>query len=113
MTPRAAFACALVATLLAGSAAVAEAQAPAPTIEPDRPDVTNGPHLVPAGMVQFELGGIFARERSDGHTAAAPVSVRIGVNKVFEARFGIDNRFSVTGENLGFGTVQAGAKIRL
>ena len=28
-----------------------------PNIEPDRPDVTNGTHIVPPGIVQIEFGG--------------------------------------------------------
>jgi hypothetical protein len=83
------------------------------TIEPDRPDVTNGPHLVSAGTVQFELGGIFTRDRGD-RMAAAPATVRIGVSKAFEARFGVDNQFVATGDDqAGIGSVQAGAKVRV
>src|SRR5437870_2020271 len=114
MTPRAAFACALVVTLLASAALVAQAQTPPPTIEPDRPDVTNGPHLVGVGTVQFELGGIYTRDRSQQYVAAAPATVRIGVLSGLEARLGVDNQFAASSEdNTGLGTIQAGAKVRV
>src|SRR5262249_40911243 len=30
-------------------------------IEPDRPDVTNGTHIVDVGLLQIEIGGQYAR----------------------------------------------------
>lgn len=98
----------LVIALQCGRAAAQTA-----AIEPDRPDLTNGPHLVTSGTVQFELGGIFTHDTSGRHMAAAPVAVRIGVSKGFEARFAVDNQFVAIGGETGIGMIQAGAKIRV
>ena len=87
------------------------------TIEPDRPDLTNGSHLVGTGVVQFEAGALYTRHTDEGHLLGSPVTVRIGVRDWFEARAGFDGLVhaaeadgtSVTGP----GNIQVGAKIRL
>ena len=38
------------------------------TIEPDRPDVTNGTHIVDNGLVQIEFGGIYTRNSGLSYT---------------------------------------------
>ena len=54
----------LIATMLVALAL----QAPAPPaatetdpLEPDRPDVTNGTHIVDVGLLQIEFGGVYNR----------------------------------------------------
>jgi hypothetical protein len=118
---------ALVASLLATPAANAAAtvtQAPAPpaiggqndTLEPDRPDVTNGPHTVDVGVLQIEIGGVWSRGGAGSHSVGTPVTARVGLSEWLEARVGGDGYVSVTdrvGHQSGVGNVQLGAKMRL
>jgi hypothetical protein len=110
--------------LPAAAAIAAPAQAPAPstaqadngTIDPDRPDVTNGPHLVDVGLLQIELGGVFNRTGDGRHNMGTPVTARVGLTDWLEARVGTDGFLSVTdptGNQSGLGNVQVGAKLRL
>ena len=85
-------------------------------IEPDRPDLTNGAHLLPVGSVQFELGASRTRDSGREHTNAAPVNVRIGVADWLEAEVGVDalvTAGSIDAEATESGAFQVGAKIRL
>lgn len=85
-------------------------------IEPDRPDVTNGAHLVPLHSVQFELGVAYTRDSETEHGTGAPIDVRIGVLEWLEAQVGIDAVVTAAGtdaEATGSGVFQFGAKIRL
>lgn len=91
-------------------------QAPQEQIEPDRPDITNSAHLVPVGVLQFEMGGLFYRPSSQAHSSATPFSVRYGVTPWLEARADGDGFLSntdETGTERGMGNVQLGAKVRL
>jgi hypothetical protein len=85
-------------------------------IEPDRPDLTNGAHLVATGVVQFEVGAIDTR-RANGHIVGSPLTVRIGVSDWFEARAGFEGLLhAVDADGLtatGPGNIQVAAKIRL
>src|SRR3989442_12953899 len=60
------------------------------TIEPDRPDVTNGTHIVDIGLLQIELGGLFTRAAPDDRQLGTPFTARVGVFEWLEARFGTD-----------------------
>jgi len=119
MMPRASLAWVIVLAL--GSAARAQTSAPSPpaaaeAIEPDRPDVTNGAHIVHTGQVQVELGGILTRVAVREHNFGSPITARIGVAKWIEARIATDGLLSLTdGDSraTGFGNVQLAAKLRL
>jgi hypothetical protein len=85
-------------------------------LEPDRPDVTNGTHIVDVGLLQLELGGIWARAHTDGHSLGTPLTARIGLTDWLEARISGDGFLAVTdstGRQSGFGNVQLGVKLRL
>jgi hypothetical protein len=86
-------------------------------IEPDRPDLTNGSHLVGTGVVQFEVGAIYTRRSDEGHTLGSPLTVRIGVSDWFEARAGFDGLLHAADADgttaTGLGNIQVAAKIRL
>jgi len=101
------------ATLAQTSAPPASGPAP---IEPDRPDVTNGAHIVGAGLVQFELGGVLTRVMSGQHNFGSPITARIGITKWLEARVATDGLLSLSDGGTratGFGNVQLGAKVRV
>lgn len=86
------------------------------SIEPDRPDVTNGAHLVGVGVLQFEVGGLYTRQSAVERKTGSPIGVRFGVRDWIEARASLDGWVSSTdveSRATGFGNVQLGAKIRL
>jgi len=84
-------------------------------LEPDRPDVTNGTHIVDIGLLQMEAGGVWNRD-SGGHSLGTPVTVRVGLTEWLEVRVSGDGFLAVTdaaGTERGMGNVQLGAKLRL
>jgi hypothetical protein len=97
------------------------AQPTAPTqpepLEPDRPDVTNGTHIVDVGLLQMEVGVQRLRIGPGASSFSTPTTFRFGVADWIEVRFGSDGFVSTTdpvaGTNSGAGNVQLGAKIRL
>jgi hypothetical protein len=105
------------------SFASASAQvAPQPTsipqepLEPDRPDVTNGTHIVDTGLLQIEFGGMFTHSSPDQRAFGSPFTARVGVAEWLEARIGTDGLLSQTdarGSAMGVGNLQVGAKLRL
>ena len=117
--------CAWVPALAATPAAAAIALQPPITsaaapendpLEPDRPDVTNGTHIVDVGLLQIEFGGVFSRADGGRHNAGTPVTARVGLTDWIEARVSTDGYLSVTdpaGNQTGLGNVQVGAKLRL
>lgn len=114
-----------VCTLLLATASVTFAQSPplSPaglpvpvTIEPDRPDVTNGTHIVEVGLLQIEMGWQFTRQTAIEHSFGTPITARVGLYDWLEARVGTDGLLTQTDENgrvVGIGNVQIGAKLRL
>jgi outer membrane putative beta-barrel porin/alpha-amylase len=85
-------------------------------LEPDRPDVTNGTHIVDVGLLQMEVGGIWNRVGSSQHNIGTPTTFRVGLSEWLEARVSGDGFLAVTdpsGSQHGFGNVQLGAKLRL
>jgi hypothetical protein len=92
------------------------AQSRPPQVDPDRPDLTNGTHIVDSGLVQLEVGGLYTRD-APGHSAiSSPFTVRVGLFKWLEARIGGDGvltRADTESRATGFGNVQLGAKLRL
>jgi len=93
----------------------APAPQPAP-LEPDRPDVTNGTHVVDTGLLQIELGGIMTHLAPGQSGFGSPFTARLGVLEWLEVRFGADGfvtQTDETGSTEGFGNLQLGAKIRL
>lgn len=100
--------------MLAASPAVA--QTVAEPIEPDRPDVTNGTHIVDNGLLQVEMGGIFTRAAPGERAFGSPFTARLGLLDWLEVRFGGDGWLSQTssdGSASGFGNLEIGAKLRL
>jgi Putative MetA-pathway of phenol degradation len=85
-------------------------------IEPDRPDVTNGTHVVDIGVLQIEIGGLFTRADSRQHAFGSPVTARVGLTDSLEMRFGTDGLLTESDgvtHATGFGNIQIGAKLRL
>jgi hypothetical protein len=85
-------------------------------LEPDRPDVTNGTHIVDVGLLQMEVGGIWNRSGASQHDVGTPTTFRLGLSEWLEARISSDGFLAVTnptGTARGLGNVQLGAKLRL
>jgi hypothetical protein len=102
-------ACALVLSIC-GEARAQE------TIEPDRPDVTNGTHIVDIGLLQIEIGGLYTHPGSGQHAFGSPFTARVGLQDWLEARMGTDGllvQSDSTGRVMGLGNLQLGAKLRL
>ncbi len=117
LTPRTcivALICALAAAPAAGQPPAQ--QEPGDQIEPDRPDVTNGTHIVDIGLLQIEIGGLFTRTAASQHSAGTPFTARLGLSEWLEARVGTDGLLTQTDgftSVTGIGNVQVGAKLRL
>jgi hypothetical protein len=89
---------------------------PQDNLEPDRPDVTNGTHIVDVGLLQIEAGGLWTRMSADRHSGGTPTTVRLGLTEWLEARISSDGFLFATdpsGTQKGIGNVQVGAKLRL
>jgi hypothetical protein len=85
-------------------------------LEPDRPDVTNGTHIVDVGLLQLEVGGIWTEARTASHSLGTPLTARVGLTDWIELRLSGDGFLAVSdpaGYQSGFGNVQLGAKLRL
>ena len=98
------------------AAAVQSTGATPQPIDPDRPDVTNGTHIVDTGLLQVEMGGLFTRGSPTSHEVGTPVTFRFGATSWLELRFGGDGFLDSTdsaGRETGIGNVQVGAKLRL
>jgi len=86
------------------------------TIEPDRPDVTNGTHIVDIGLLQVEIGGLYTHAGVDQQAFGSPFTARLGLLPWLEARIGTDGFLSQSdplGSVTGLGNLQLGAKMRL
>jgi hypothetical protein len=100
---------------LARQISAQEVVAPVDPIEGDRPDVTNGTHIVDVGLLQVEIGVQHVRSGSS-RNAGTPLTFRVGLYEWLEARAGTDGLVSQsdgTVSESGAGNVQIGAKIRL
>ena len=85
-------------------------------VQPDQPDVTNGTHIVDVGLLQIELGGVYARYDSSSRAAGSPVTARLGLTDWCEARVGTDGLLFQSNDTIsvsGVGNLQIGAKLRL
>jgi hypothetical protein len=85
-------------------------------VEPDRPDVTNGTHIVDIGLLQIEIGGLYTHAATARHAFGTPVTARVGVTEWLEIRFGTDGALTQVDEAsrvIGLGNIQLGAKLRL
>src|SRR5436190_13715242 len=85
-------------------------------IEPDRPDVTNGTHIVDIGLLQVEIGGLYTHPGADQGAWGSPFTARLGLLPWLEARIGTDGFVSqsdLLGRVTGLGNLQLGAKMRL
>jgi hypothetical protein len=99
--------------LLVGGPTMCQAQQ---ALEPDRPDVTNGTHIVGTGLLQIEFGGLFTRGGGSASAFGSPFTARVGVLEWFEARIGTDGLLTQVdddGRVSGIGNTQLGAKLRL
>lgn len=104
-------------TFLVAIGCVLPARAQTEPLEPDRPDVTNGTHIVDVGLLQMEMGVQRVRSGPGASSFSTPITFRAGLAEWIELRFGGDGYVTATdpiaGSNGGFGNVQLGAKIRL
>src|SRR6185436_15412023 len=66
----------------------------ADTVQPDRPSVSSGTHIVPARHVQLEAGVDRIRIASASGYAAGEVLVRVGINKRVEVGVGVPSYLS-------------------
>lgn len=85
-------------------------------LQPDRPDVTNGTHIIPIGRLQLEFGGQWARVTSTQRSFGSPVTARVGLFDWLEARVGTDGIIGASDigtSATGLGNVQLGVKLRL
>jgi Putative MetA-pathway of phenol degradation len=104
---------ALASLFLVCIAAAAHAQE---TIEPDRPDVTNGTHIVDTGLLQIEIGGLYTHAAAGQHAVGSPFTARVGLTDWLEARIGTDGLLTQSdgiARASGIGNTQVGAKLRL
>src|SRR5262245_38550959 len=95
---------------------VQESDATPQPIDPDRPDVTNGTHIVDTGLLQVEVGGLFSRSNDASHDVGTPVTFRFGATEWLELRLGGDGFLESTTldrRQTGMGNLQVGAKLRL
>jgi hypothetical protein len=107
---------ALALLTAAAPASAAQQSAPEEPIDLDRPDVTNGTHIVSSGLVQFELGGLYTHDGPGQRSVSSPMTARIGVLDWLEVRIGGDGllmQSTADSHASGFGNVQLGAKLRL
>jgi len=85
-------------------------------VDPDRPDVTDSTHLVAPGLVQLEMGWIYAHDTAVQSSGAVPILARVGLSNWIELRVGADTvawqNVATTGET-GFGNLQLAAKLRV
>jgi outer membrane putative beta-barrel porin/alpha-amylase len=106
---------ALATCLLAAATAGAQDTQPG-EIEPDRPDITNGTHIVDTGILQLEIGGVYTHAGPHAHAAGTPITARVGLLEWLEARIGTDGLLTQSDGSThasGLGNLQAGAKLRL
>jgi Putative MetA-pathway of phenol degradation len=104
------------ACLIAVASAARAQDQPPEGIEPDRPDVTNGTHIVDIGLLQIEIGGIYSRVTPVLRSAGTPVTARVGLADWLEARIGSDGLLTQNNSGAtvrGVGNLQIGAKLRL
>ena len=94
---------ALIAVCVLATGSGAYGQQPSLPIEeplqPDRPDVTNGTHIVGTGLLQIEFGGLYTRSTPVQRAFGSPFSARIGLLDWLEARIGTDGFLTQTDGN--------------
>lgn len=117
-TIKVAVACLLAVASTTGAWAQQARPTPLPeeVIQPDRPDLTNGAHIVDIGLVQVELGGMYTRVAPRQRVEGTPAMVRVGLTDWMEARVSTDGILSQkngASSVVGTGNVQLGAKVRL
>src|SRR5690348_13743588 len=102
---------------IAPASAQSDPQPPPPSLsDPDRPDVTNGTHIVDTGLLQIEFGGLLTRPGAGQSAFGTPFTARLGVSEWLELRIGTDGLLTQADGGVrasGYGNTQAGAKLRL
>ena len=105
-----------------GATAGAQSSVPEPTVAPgvpplitDRPDFTESPQTVPAGLMQIEAGATFERSGRDKTTTFGETLIRIGAGNSVEIRVGIPSYITQRGGGSedGFDNAFLGAKFAL
>ncbi len=102
--------------IFSACAGMSRVENPAPALEADRPDFTEGIATVPPGWIQSEAGYTFSR--ADGNTSHSigELLVRIPVSNHVEARLGF-NSYSIEHApglvRRGFEDMEVGTKVRL
>lgn len=105
--------------VLMSAGAMAQVPAPPPDddpLQPDRPDVTNGTHIVDVGLLQVEIGGLYTHPSRAQQALGSPITARVGLADWIEARFGTDGVLTNVDHGVaqvGIGNLQVGAKLRL
>ena len=102
-----------IVTVLAAKAALAQQP---DAIEPDRPDITNGTHIVDIGLLQIEIGSLYTHAGTHLRAFGSPLTARVGLTEWLEARVGTDGLVTQTDgvtREIGVGNTQLGAKLRL
>ncbi len=90
--------------------------APDDSIDPDRPDFTEGTGIIPLGRMQVETGYTYSRVEDEGTSALGEILVRVPLGKRVEARIGVGSydwigRTGPNGE--GYEDPLIGMKVRL
>jgi len=86
------------------------------SIDPDRPDFTEGTGIIPLGRVQVETGYTYSRVEDEGTSALGEILVRVPLSKRVEARIGVGSydwigRTGPNGE--GYEDPEIGVKVLL
>jgi hypothetical protein len=101
--------------LLTTSPVAAQVALPSAPLVSDRPDFTESPLSVPAGMLQLEGGLSYATSSTFNTLAAGELLVRYGLLDRLELRFGIPSLLSMDdpGDTTGFSDASVGVKYQL
>jgi hypothetical protein len=102
--------------ILSACATMSRVETPAPALEADRPDFTEGTATVPPGWIQSEAGYTFSR--ADGNTSHSigELLVRVPAGNRAELRLGFNSYAieHVPGQvRRGFEDIEVGTKVRL
>lgn len=86
------------------------------TIQADRPDQTETPHIVPAGMFQLESGFSYIKNETNSSSQYLPSALwKYGINDTFELRLITEflNEEVNNNKTIGLKPIQIGCKIKI